>query len=64
MNMEEHTTTLLQELNNFNDVPFTDEDREELEIIQDKRYQERVQNQTTIIQVLKEAGINVYAMAI
>jgi hypothetical protein len=59
--MEENTTTLLKELASFNDVPLTEEDREEIAFQNDLREREELEDQQVVAQVLREAGVDIYA---
>ena len=58
---EENTTTLLRELSDFNDVPLTAEDREEMQFYSELRAKEKEEEKAVVAQVLREAGVNIYA---
>lgn len=57
----DESTTLLAELEDFNDDPLTDEDRAEMKFYQEQAAKEKAEEQAVIAQVLREAGVDVYA---
>ena len=60
---EDPNTTLLRELQDFNQVPLTNEDREEIMILSEIHERNRIDEQTVIAHVLQDAGVNIYAVS-
>ena len=59
-NEENRRTTLLTELQKFNDVPITKMDLEEIILWKEVRVEEKEKEKVIIEQVLKDAGVNLY----